>query len=390
MEWQYPELRDVEVIALAAVGDRHFDVVIATWWETVFNVGLVHADRAVWFMQSLEDRFYRFDDPMQQLAQGVLAVDIPIVTEAEWIRNQILAVDPERPVGLVPNGIDKSIFYFDDDVAESGRPLRILIEGTQYSENKGIRQSFEVIDAMSNEAEVTWVTPSGADQDVRPDFSILGPLTFDEIADEYRKCDVLLKLSRVEGMFGPPLEAFHCGATAVVTPVTGAEQYIKHGINSLVSRWDDVRGTARLLDRLSADRGLLKQLRNGARATAHSWPGWSESTAKFNEELARIVRDPRSATHQKIVSQAGIIRLTRVQTRINHMNAIGTLKVALNSIDRVRELEEEVVNLRQEMAQIEFIHAERMWWNAFNQRASVRILFAVRHRWRKLRRRLRQ
>jgi len=40
------------------------------------------------------------------------------------------------------------------------------------------------------------------------------------LSDEYARSDVLLKLSSVEGMFGPPLEAFHRGATAVVTPVT--------------------------------------------------------------------------------------------------------------------------------------------------------------------------
>ena len=54
----------------------------------------------------------------------------------------------------------------------------------------------------------------------------------------------MLKLSRVEGMFGPPLEGFHMGATCVVTAVTGHEEYVEHGENGLVVDWDDVRGTA--------------------------------------------------------------------------------------------------------------------------------------------------
>jgi hypothetical protein len=37
----------------------------------------------------------------------------------------------------------------------------------------------------------------------------------------YRSCDILGKLSYVEGMFGPPLEMFHCGWTAIVYNVTG-------------------------------------------------------------------------------------------------------------------------------------------------------------------------
>ena len=34
------------------------------------------------------------------------------------------------------------------------------------------------------------------------------------MADLYAQTDVVLKLSSVEGMFGPPLEGFHRGATA--------------------------------------------------------------------------------------------------------------------------------------------------------------------------------
>ena len=71
----------------------------------------------------------------------------------------------------------------------------------------------------------------------------------------------MLKLSRVEGMFGPPLEGFHMGATCVVTAVTGHEEYVEHGVNGLVVDWDDPRGTARALDLLARDRALLHCLR---------------------------------------------------------------------------------------------------------------------------------
>ena len=54
----------------------------------------------------------------------------------------------------------------------------------------------------------------------------------------------MLKLSRVEGMFGPPLEGFHMGATCVVTAVTGHEEYVEHGENGLVVEWDDPAGSA--------------------------------------------------------------------------------------------------------------------------------------------------
>lgn len=55
----------------------------------------------------------------------------------------------------------------------------------------------------------------------------------------YRSCDVIVKLSYIEGMFGPPLEMFHCGGTAIVYDVTGHDEYIVHEKNALVVKTDD-------------------------------------------------------------------------------------------------------------------------------------------------------
>ena len=103
---------------------------------------------------------------------------------------------------------------------------------------------------------------------------------------------MVLKLSRIEGMFGPPLEGFHCGATCVVTPVTGHDEYVVHGWNGLVTEWDDVRGTARLLDLLARDRRYLHFLRANALETAQSWPSWEQSSTFMAAALSAIRRSP--------------------------------------------------------------------------------------------------
>ena len=109
----------------------------------------------------------------------------------------------------------------------------------------------------------------------------------------YAETDVVLKLSRVEGMFGPPLEGFHRGATCVVTPVTGHDEYVEHGWNGLVVDWDDPRGTARMLDLLARDRALLHFLRTNALATARGWPSWEQSRRVHG---GRPPRDPPAAS----------------------------------------------------------------------------------------------
>ena len=112
------------------------------------------------------------------------------------------------------------------------------------------------------------------------------------MADLYERNDVLLKLSSVEGMFGPPLEAFHRGATCVVTPVTGHDEYVEHGWNGLLADWDDLRGTARQLDLLARDRALLAFLRANALETARAWPSWDQASQFMAAALLAIRREP--------------------------------------------------------------------------------------------------
>ncbi|HEY6887659.1 MAG TPA: glycosyltransferase, partial [Solirubrobacter sp.] len=106
----------------------------------------------------------------------------------------------------------------------------------------------------------------------------------------YGQADVVLKLSRVEGMFGPPLEGFHMGATCVVSAVTGHDEYVEHGENGLVVEWDDVRGTSRALDLLARDRMLLHRLRWGALATARGWPSWDQQSTVMTTTLHEVAR----------------------------------------------------------------------------------------------------
>jgi hypothetical protein len=145
---------------------------------------------------------------------------------------------------------------------------------------------------MREPHHVTVVSGERADFAGSPIDELLSGLTHREMADVYARSDVLLKLSSVEGMFGPPLEAFHRGATAVTTPVTGHEEYIEHGFNALVCDWDDQRGTARLLDLLAADRRLLHHLRTNARETAKAWPTWEQSSQFMAAALWEIRRRP--------------------------------------------------------------------------------------------------
>jgi glycosyltransferase involved in cell wall biosynthesis len=339
-------LGGVPVLELSELRDQRVDVAVATWWETTLQLHEVAADRYAYFVQSMEDRFYGQDTAQRAAAAMTHTLPVAMITEARWIVAQLeeLRGGPERfRVHYVRNGIDKRVFAIPDAVAPSvDGPLRVLVEGRPGVPFKGVDEALAAAGAMREPAQVTLVCADRAAAAGALADRVLGPLTPAEMAELYGQTDVVLKLARVEGMAGPPLEGFHRGATCITTPVTGHDEYIADGRNALLTSFDDERGTSRLLDLLAHDRRLLHELRVSAVRTARAWPSTEQSTAMLLLALRRIVAGPSPDPTGAAAGMAADIRMTmqrhqaserdheRLQVRMNRIESLlsrGPLKV---------------------------------------------------------------
>jgi O-antigen biosynthesis protein len=293
-DWSFRGLESLHVVPIERARESRYDVAVATWWETTSHLFDLDAHRHAYFIQSLEDRFYDSGDPMRVGAALTHALPVSFITEARWIAETLEALQPGSRAFYVRNGIDKRVFAPPGPVPPRLEgPLRILVEGYRGSRFKGVDDAVAAVASMTKPHHLTAVLPDRASAgDVQAD-TVLGAVPQTELARIYAETDVVLKLSRIEGMFGPPLEGFHRGATCVVTPVTGHDEYVAHGWNGLVTEWDDVRGTARLLDLLATDRPYLHFLRLNALQTARAWPSWDQSSAFMAAALRAIHRLPR-------------------------------------------------------------------------------------------------
>jgi glycosyltransferase involved in cell wall biosynthesis len=106
-------------------------------------------------------------------------------------------------------------------------------------------------------------------------------LPYERMSALYSSVDLLVKMSRVEGMFGPPLEAFHSGTPAILSKVTGFDEFAIDNFNSLVVDVDDFQGMTSSLEYLSTNPNALSRLSEGALATARDWPSLAETAADF-------------------------------------------------------------------------------------------------------------
>jgi glycosyltransferase involved in cell wall biosynthesis len=289
--WDHRELEHVPVLTLADASRTQYDVAVATWWQTAGRLAELDARRHALFVQSLEDRFYDADHAAYAFAaRDTLDLPVAFVTEARWIAETIRALRPDAACHYVRNGVDKEVFPPLEQIEPRlDGPLRILVEGRPEVWFKGVPEAVAAVGKMREPRTLTVVAPSGTVADAD---RVVGPVDPAELARLYGDSDVVLKLSRVEGMYGPPLEGFHRGATCVTTPVTGHDEYVVHGWNGLVVDWDDLGGTARALDLLARDRRLLHFLRTNANATARAWPSWPQSSQFMALAMTKIAAAP--------------------------------------------------------------------------------------------------
>jgi glycosyltransferase involved in cell wall biosynthesis len=318
-DWQYRKLSGLPVLTLEQAGTELFDVVVATWWETTSSLFALDAHRYAYFVQSLEERFYLPSQHADRLGAAVTH-DLPVtyITEARWIAQALEEGRRGVRCFYVRNGVDKDLFAPLEEIeVRLAGPLRILVEGRADVWFKGVGEALSAVGKMREARHVTLVAPdrSGIAEDGAD--RVVGPLSHEEMAELYSETDVVLKLSRVEGMFGPPLEGFHRGATCVVTPVTGHEEYVVHGWNGLVADWDDPRGTGRLLDLLARDRRLLHYLRTNALETARAWPSPEQSSDFMAGALLATRRlpppDPAAGAERLLGDVRAAIEAYRVQ-----------------------------------------------------------------------------
>ena len=268
--------------------DIVFDITIATWWKTVFSLQSINSNHYAYFVQSIESRFYpQSEKPLHQLVESTYVLNLPIITEAIWIKEYLEDFYCSN-VSLVHNGIRKDLYNIDISPVMQREPdkLRILIEGPLGIDFKNVENTIKI--CLQSEADELWLLTSTDIMSYDGIDRVFSRIPIYEVGKIYASCDVIVKLSYVEGMFGPPLEMFHCGGTAIVYDVSGHDEYIEHNINGLVVKKDDEEQVVKCINILKNDENYLKRLKEGALQTADEWIDWQQSSENFYHALKRI------------------------------------------------------------------------------------------------------
>ena len=324
-----------EVVLTSAVdryADVEWDYALATWWETADALWKVRARRRGVFLQSMEERFYDDRELLERLGAGsVLALPVDYVTVGGWMAEVLAELRPDARCRVVRNGIDKAVFAppRDRPPRPRDRPLRVLVEGNPDMWLKAIPDAVAAVEAMSEPAEL---------------LRVAGGLDAVGMAAAYADADVLLKLSRVEGVALPPIEAMHVGTPCVVTAHTGHAEYVRHRENGLIVGFDDPGATTAALDELARDSDLLARLSEGALRTAADWPSAADSTELLAAALEELAALPAPALEPALAALAARQRLAIELGRAQ----LGELRWTEQAYEQAKET---LLELRAEMEQ---------------------------------------
>ncbi len=259
-----------------------YETVVATGWITAYELLLLNVKKKIYFVQSDETRFYPKGSYLKQRVKRTYSFPFEFMTEAKWIKSW-LKKEFNKNAFYIPNGINIDIFHPDTPLAPKPKnKKRILLEGAINLPFKGMEEAFNVVQDL--DCEVWCVSYDGKPKLEWHCDRFFEKVPMQDMRKIYSSCDILLKLSKVEGFFGPPLEMMACGGVSIVAKVTGYDEYIINGYNALVTEPNNISKTKKLLQKLINDKKLYNHLKLNSKKTVEKM-SWENSIKLLESKL---------------------------------------------------------------------------------------------------------
>jgi len=146
-----------------------FDIVLATWWQSVYLLEQLKATSYCYFVQSIESRFFphqkhdnllnRDISVLREWCEDTYTFPLPVITEAQWICDY-LSNEFGRNAALVRNGIRKDIYSIEGKRLAEKEPgrLRVLVEGPLNVFFKNVEKTIEL--CLQSNADEIWLLTS--------------------------------------------------------------------------------------------------------------------------------------------------------------------------------------------------------------------------------------
>jgi glycosyltransferase involved in cell wall biosynthesis len=185
--------------------------------------------------------------------------------------------EPAR-VSIIPHAVDAPFHPVGRSEAQGG-PLRVIYAGRLADHDKGCLWIPDILAAAGDRPVTLTIAGDGsarAELEARlagAPFAVrfTGMVGQAEIAELYRRHDVVLVPSRTEGFGLVIIEAMACGCVPLVSRIQGVtDAIVTDGVDGMLFPIGDVAAAGAALRMLADDRALLARLKAAALATVGS------------------------------------------------------------------------------------------------------------------------
>ncbi|MBK6958189.1 MAG: glycosyltransferase family 4 protein [Nitrosomonas sp.] len=255
--------------------DAYFDKLVTTLWSTCpWGNAYVRAKVCYYLVQNFETDFYEPGDFFRLIANSTYSryPNLRYITISRWCEKWLKERFGQDAV-YAPNGIDLTLFQYAARNF-SNEKIRVLIEGDSESPYKNIDEAFRIANRLNREKyEVWYLSYQGRPKPWYRFEKFLHKVSYDQVADVYHACHILLKTSILESFSYPPLEMMATRGLVVVRPNGGNLEYLRDQENCLMYRENDIDHAQECIERLVSDSKLREMLIENGRATARarSW-----------------------------------------------------------------------------------------------------------------------
>lgn len=269
--------------------EAFFDTQVATLWSTV-EIIKKHPNvrNRLYFVQNFETDFYIPGTGGPRFAANASYCDqsgVRYVTMSLWCQKWLKDMFG-KDAKYVSNGIDIEYYPYRERDFDSGRKIKILVEGDSKSEYKNTDEAFRIINQLDPaKYEISYLSYRKEPKDWYHVDTFYNRIAPEKVGEVYASCDILIKTSILESFSYPPLEMMATGGLAVVVPNGGNVEYLKDGENCLLYQQGDIAAGVAAVERLVADKALRDKLIAGGRQTAndYQWKNIEEKVAAIYE-----------------------------------------------------------------------------------------------------------
>lgn len=251
------DLRRVPFLSERYIPDA--DIIVATWWETAYNVSRYGSNKGRKFY--LAQHYETWGGP-DGAVKNSYKLGLKIIVNSVWLKNILEREINVKTEALILHAPDRNIFYPEETFNKKDEnALRVLMPFRKIpwkGDEDGIK-AFEIAKKRYPHLQLVIFgplrgedIPDSAEFHLRPSNS--------ELRRIYNSCDIFVFPSRSEGFGMPPLEAMACKCAVATTNVGAVPDYSVSGETALVSEPNDIDGLAQNIIRLAENRDERKKI----------------------------------------------------------------------------------------------------------------------------------